>query len=96
MAGAENLADVARRSLDGLEELTRRHCGETFLIVSHRGLIKPMIAAAIGIAQPNFWKLLVDNASISILMHTERFGFCLTSLNDKAHLEGIPGVQEFE
>lgn len=93
--GAETFDDARDRSVAALEELTETHAGRTFAIVSHRGLIKPMISGVLGIAKPYFWKLYIDNSSISVLTHSTRTGYTLTELNRTCHLEGLERVEEF-
>jgi broad specificity phosphatase PhoE len=96
LEGAETLKDVERRALARLDKLVDRHRGKTFAIVSHRGVLKPMITGAIGVERPSFWRVYIDNASISEITFDDRFGYCLTKLNDTHHLHGIPGVVELE
>lgn len=94
--GAETLDQVADRSLKGLEEVIREHKGRAGAIIAHRGVIKPMLANALGIAKPSFWRLHIDTASYSVLTHEDSRGFCLMGLNYKEHLKSLPLVQEFE
>lgn len=94
--GGETLEDVEVRAMKALEKLVARHRGKTFAIVSHRGVIKPLITASIDVRRPRFWRVYIDNAAISALTYDERYGFCLTKLNDTHHLKGIPGVVELE
>ena len=91
--GGESLPDVQRRAFSNLEHLVRTHPGETFAVISHRAVIKPLLAACLGIAEPSFWKLHVDTASYSILVHEEKRGYCLTLLNQNKHLAEV--IQEW-
>jgi len=91
--GGETLADVQRRAFSNLEHLVRIHSGKTIAIVSHRAVIKPLLAVCLGVAEPSFWKLHVDTASYSVLVHEEKRGYCLTLLNQTRHLSDI--VQEW-
>jgi len=91
--GGESLPDVQRRAFSNLDHLVRTHPGETFAVVSHRAVIKPLLAACLGIAEPSFWKLHVDTASYSILVHEEKRGYCLTLLNQNKHLAEV--IQEW-
>jgi broad specificity phosphatase PhoE len=61
--GAETLDQVMERSLAGLQRLMEKHKGETFAVVSHRGVLKPMLSGALGIAKPRFWRLHMDTGS---------------------------------
>jgi len=91
--GGETLSEVQRRAFSNLEHLVRTCAGETFAIVTHRAVIKPLLAACLGIMEPSFWKLHVDTASYSILAHDEKRGYCLTLLNQNRHLAEL--VQEW-
>lgn len=87
--GAERLADVQRRAFSNLEHLAHLHKGETIAIVTHRAVLKPLVAAALGISEPYFWKIHADTASYSILTHERRRGYCCTLLNQTKHLAGF-------
>lgn len=93
--GAETFDEVQARAMAGINDLLLPHKGGTFAIVSHRGLIKPMIAGILGMQKPSFWKIYVDNASLSVLTHTDLHGFTLMELNNTCHLKGLSLVQEF-
>lgn len=93
--GAETFDDARNRSVAALGDLAEKHAGKTFAIVSHRGLIKPMISGVLGMAKPYFWKLYIDNSSISVLTHSARQGYTLTELNRTCHLAGLERVEEF-
>lgn len=96
LEGAETLDQVAERSLGELDRLIEKHRGETFAIVSHRGVLKPMLSAALGIAKPRFWRLHMDTGSFSLLTHDPLHGYCLMGLNSVEHLKDIAILQEFE
>jgi len=82
----ETLYDVQRRAKDCLDSLVSRHNGEVLVIVSHRAVLKPLIAACINISPPYFWKIHLDTASYSLLSHKEGRGYCLVQLNQTKHL----------
>lgn len=82
----ETLYDVQRRAKDCLDSLVSRHNGEVLVIVSHRAVLKPLIAACINIPPPYFWKIHFDTASYSLLSHKEGRGYCLVQLNQTKHL----------
>ncbi|MDO9509177.1 MAG: histidine phosphatase family protein [Thermovirgaceae bacterium] len=89
ISGAETLSDVQRRSFANLNALVNYHEGETFVVVSHRAVLKPLLAAALGIGEPYFWRTHIDTASFSILTHEKERGYCLVSLNQTSHLEHL-------
>jgi len=89
ISGGETLSDVQRRAFANLNALVNIYTGETFAVVSHRAVLKPLLAAALGISEPYFWKIHIDTASFSILTHEQERGFCLVSLNQTSHLEHL-------
>ena len=84
--GMETLQQAGRRAKKALDELVRRHAGGEFAVVSHRSVIKPMLAECLGIGRPSFWRLAVDAASISLLAHEPDRGYMLLFLNRTNHL----------
>ncbi|MGC9371914.1 MAG: histidine phosphatase family protein [Thermovirgaceae bacterium] len=89
LEGAETLDDVRRRAFAEVNRLVKSYAGETFVVVTHRAVLKPVIAAALKIASPYFWRIHVDTASYSVLTHEESRGYCLVSLNQTHHLPGL-------
>jgi len=84
--GGEPLDNVQQRAYNTLVKLIKNHTNGTIVIVTHRAVLKPLIARAIGIAKPYFWKIHIDTASYSILEYTDERGFYLTLLNQTKHL----------
>ena len=87
--GAESLDDVLRRSMAALDRGVAKYRGKTFAAVTHRTVIKPLLAGCLGIASPYFWKVHMDTASYSILVHDDLHGYSLFSLNRTDHLSGF-------
>jgi len=85
--GMETLYDVQKRTKACLDSLVSRYNGETLVVVSHRAVLKPLIAACLNIASPYFWKIHLDTASYSLLSHKEGRGYCLVQLNQTKHLK---------
>ncbi len=83
----EILADVQRRSVETIKKIVKKHRNETVAIVSHRAVLKPLLAGLIGIAAPYFWKIHIDNAAYSIVHYTELQGFMLYQSNFNRHLK---------
>lgn len=94
--GAESLFDVLGRSLRELENTVAEYEGRTIALVSHRALIKPMLAGALGVAPPFFWRLHLDNAAYGILTHTPERGFTLRALNITEHLKNLEIADDFD
>jgi len=85
--GGENLADVQSRSVSAIERIIQKHKGRTIAAVTHRAVVKPLIAGLIGIPAPYFWKIHMDNASYSIIHHNDLQGYLLYQLNCNRHLD---------
>lgn len=83
----ETLYNVQRRAKACLDSLVSAHKGETLAVVSHRAVLKPLIAACLNIASPYFWKIHLDTASYSLLSYKEGRGYCLVQLNQTKHLK---------
>jgi broad specificity phosphatase PhoE len=84
--GMETLAQVSERSYKSLQKLIKSHPKGIIAIVSHRAVIKPLIAAVLNIPEPYFWKVHMDTAAYSILEYRKERGFTLTGLNFNNHL----------
>jgi len=83
----ETLHDVQKRAKACLDGLASKHSGEILAVVSHRAVLKPLIAACLNISSPYFWKIHFDTASYSLLSHKEGRGYCLVQLNQTKHLK---------
>lgn len=90
MPGAETLSDVQKRAVDTLVRITgeRRGGGRGGIaVVTHRAVLKPLIAGLLGIPAPYFWKLHPETASYSIIEHTAERGYALVMFNQTKHLK---------
>jgi len=83
----ETLYDVQKRAKTCLDNLVSKHGGETLVVVSHRAVLKPLIAACLNVASPYFWKIHLDTASYSLLSHKKEREYCLIQLNQNKHLK---------
>jgi broad specificity phosphatase PhoE len=86
--GGERLADVLQRSRTFFEKVIAADA-ESIAAISHRSVVKVMIAAAVGVEKNYYWKFHLDNASVSLLHHDQNRGFTLAGLNDTHHLKDI-------
>ena len=67
MPGGEGLFDVLERSWAVIEEILEKHRGEDVGVCSHNAVLKVLILKALSLPLDNFWKIGIDNASISVL-----------------------------
>jgi len=86
MKDMETLDDVQKRAKACLDRLVSQHNGEVLVVVSHRAVLKPLIAGCLNISPPYFWKIHFDTASYSLLSYKEGRGYCLVQLNQTKHL----------
>ena len=87
MEGAETLAQVQKRAVNTLVRITKERMGGGFAIITHRAVIKPLIAGVLGITAPYFWKLHPETASYTIIEHTLERGYALAVFNQTKHLK---------
>lgn len=83
--GAETLEDVQRRVMAAVSCIIERHPDQTVLLCTHDAVLKVLITSSMGLGLDSFWKIQVDNASISILEHQGPRAR-LVLLNDTCHL----------
>lgn len=83
--GGESLAAVRERAR-AFNRLLAAAVEEPLAVVSHRSVLKALLAEALGLGERWFWKFHLDNASVTVLLHDETRGFVLAKLNDTAHL----------
>lgn len=86
--GGEELADVYRRAGNYWEKITASDT-QTVAAVSHRSVVKVMLAYAAGLEHNYYWKFHLDNASVSLVFYEKNRGFTLVKVNDTHHLGGM-------
>ena len=85
--GGESLSDVYARCQRFLQKLTTPPLAVA--VVSHRAVLKTMLAAALGLKDHYFWKFHLDNASVTELRHQAGRGFTLYRSNIIEHLSEL-------
>lgn len=86
--GGESLAGVMQRVSRGVEELIQKNEEENLLLVSHRVIIKLLLLWAVGSDSSAFWKIRIDNCSLSSFIVKK--GFCVIErINDTCHLQSL-------
>ena len=79
LAALKGRARAFNRLMAGLGE-------ESIAVVSHRSVLKALLAEALGLGEKWFWRFHLDNASVSVLLHDATRGFVLAKLNRTDHL----------
>jgi broad specificity phosphatase PhoE len=83
--GGESLAVVKARAR-AFNVLLAAAAEERIAVVSHRSVLKCLLAEALNLGERWFWKFHLDNASVSVLLHDVTRSFVLARLNDTSHL----------
>jgi broad specificity phosphatase PhoE len=86
--GGERLADVQARCRKFLAALRRGPTEGAVAVVSHRTVLKVMLAEALGLKEHYFWRFHLDNASVTTLLYEKERGFILYQSNRTGHLDG--------
>ncbi len=84
--GIETLDQVQKRARKELDMIVKDFAGGTVIIVSHRAVLKPLIASCLKMCKPYFWRIHIDTAAYSILHYKNDLGYTLVQLNQNKHL----------
>jgi phosphoserine phosphatase len=85
--GGENFEDIQARSIECLQDLARRHEGETIAIVSHTTILRTMLFSIEKRPLSEFWEPpAVYPASVSEI-HVENGVFKVIRLGDISHYD---------
>lgn len=82
----ETLNGILKRVKEAINRTVGENKGKTIAIVSHRSILKVLIAYLLGIKQDYFWKFRLENCSYSIFNYSDDRGYMLTLLNQYKHL----------
>ncbi len=83
--GGETHQAIHSRLMDTLHRIVKAHPDQKVALFSHGGPIRYMLIGALDMNPDMFWRMEIDNTSVSVLKHTDR-GFLLKGINDCAHL----------
>ena len=84
--GAETLRRVQERAWGRIQELLEEFRGKTVALAAHSTVIKPILAGALSLPEPWFWRFHLDHAAFAVLEHREIRGWCLAASNRTDHL----------
>jgi alpha-ribazole phosphatase/probable phosphoglycerate mutase len=87
--GGEPLSTMLLRMQRVIARITADHPDRSVLVVTHGGPLRIFIGALLGLGLESYWKLRVDNCSLSIV-DTYPEGAILSLLNDTCHLPDLP------
>jgi broad specificity phosphatase PhoE len=83
--GGETLDEVRQRALAAVEEVLRRHPGQTVVLAAHRVVNKVLILAFIGLDNSHFWRIGQDTTAINRFTWTGGT-WNIMAVNDTCHL----------
>lgn len=86
LPGGETLDDVRERAMTSLEEVIRKHPGETIVLVSHRVVNKVLLCGILGLDNSHFWQILQDTTAINLIQYKEG-EYLLALMNETCHLK---------
>jgi len=89
LPGAETLAEVRQRVLDGLEDLREAHDDQTVCLVAHGISIRVLILEALGLGLDRLWSLQISSTGISELEFRDDWA-AVHRMNTLIHLERLP------
>ena len=89
LPGGETLDEVRKRAMGDLEEVIRKHPGETVVLVSHRVINKVLICGILGLDNSHFWQITQDTTAINLLQVREGGKYLLSLMNDTCHLKPL-------
>ena len=84
----ESVTDVYRRVQPALEEILKRHTGETILVVSHQMIIRTYLGGLLGLSLDQVRHVNQDNCGISVVIR-EGDETNVTTVNAAFHLQGV-------
>lgn len=65
--GGEGFTDLRRRVLAAVDEIRSRHAGEAVAVVSHGGVIRVVLADALGLADEAIFRLEQSHGGVSVV-----------------------------
>lgn len=86
--GGESFVQVMDRAWKGVKQIVADHLGKTVVVVSHGGVIRAIICAAIQVGTSAVWHIAQDNAGVSLINFYDKRPI-LALFNDTHHLNGL-------
>ena len=82
----ETFQMVQDRAAPFLEDVVRKHAGESIVLVAHGAIIRTLVAHMLGMPMRNVWRTRQGNTGVSRITHCEGV-YTIDYLNNLAHLE---------
>ena len=84
--GGESFPEVQRRAMTRLEELIKKHDGQTIVVVAHGAVLRTMLTAALHMPLQYLWSIRQFNTAVNIVRYDEGANPTVELLNSTAHL----------
>ncbi len=94
--GGETLDEVRTRTMNAIEELVKKHQGESIVLVAHRVPNKVISCAVLGLDNSHFWRIKQDTASTNLFIY-DNDQWIIAYLNNTFYLKvlGKPALSDF-
>ena len=94
--GGETLDEVRTRTMNAIEELVKKHQGESIVLVAHRVPNKVISCAVLGLDNSHFWRIKQDTASTNLFIYNND-QWIIAYLNNTFYLKvlGKPALSDF-
>lgn len=86
--GGESMNDVAERCRVGISGILADNPNKDVLVAAHGGVLRIVVAQALGLKLNDYWKFRLDNVSLNIIDYYENGRAIVNVLNDTSHLIG--------
>ncbi len=83
----EGFAQVQERAVAKLQELLKKHEGETFVIAAHGGVNRTILCYALGLPVQYMWNIRQDNTAVNVISFYEGGKRTVDLMNSTSHLE---------
>jgi len=84
--GGETFPEVQQRALQRLQELIRKHDGQTIVVVAHGAVLRTILTAALHMPLQYLWSIRQFNTAVNIVRYDEGANPSVELLNSTAHL----------
>ena len=84
--GGESFPEVQKRAMTRLEELIKKHDGQTIVVVAHGAVLRTMLTAALHMPLQYLWSIRQFNTAVNIVRYDEGANPTVELLNSTAHL----------
>ncbi len=86
--GGESFQDVYNRAAPAMEELLRKHEGQSILVVAHHVVNRTYLAGLLGLPIAQAKQVSLDNCGISVVVR-DATTTSVNTLNAAFHLQGL-------